>query len=68
MKKEITITLVLVLCMVVGIAKADFTFGTPTKVLNVNSSSNECLPRISADGLSLYFSSNRPGGLGGRDI
>ncbi len=34
----------------------------------VNSSGDDKGPCISADGLSLYFSSNRPGGYGGRDI
>jgi hypothetical protein len=31
----------------------------------VNSSSRDCGPRISPDGSTLYFSSERPGGLGG---
>ncbi len=34
----------------------------------VNSASGEALPYVSSDGLSLYFTSNRPGGLGGTDI
>jgi hypothetical protein len=34
----------------------------------VNSEFEEFLPEISKDGLSLYFSSNRPGGFGGEDI
>jgi len=68
MKKRISIVLVLTLCMVAGIAKADFTFGTPIEVPNVNTSSREFKPSISADGLSLYFISNRPGGIGGFDI
>jgi len=34
----------------------------------VNSSSNDGLPNISADGLTLHFNSNRPGGFGGEDI
>jgi Tol biopolymer transport system component len=34
----------------------------------VNSSSGESAPRISADGLSLYFDSNRGGGCGGWDL
>ncbi|MBC8470664.1 MAG: PD40 domain-containing protein [Planctomycetes bacterium] len=34
----------------------------------INSSNREEGPSISSDGLSLYFSSNRPGGSGGRDI
>ncbi|MHC4540577.1 MAG: hypothetical protein ACYS74_12475 [Planctomycetota bacterium] len=39
MKKTIPITSVLVLCVVAEIAKADFTFGTPTDLgppVNVN--------------------------------
>jgi len=47
-----------------GSAKADFTFGEPTQVPRVNSSYNEFNASISADGLSLYFISNRPGGVG----
>ena len=68
MKKTISIVLVLVLGMVAEVAKADFTFGTPTKVPNVNTSSEELNASISADGLSLYFISNRSGGIGERDI
>jgi ketosteroid isomerase-like protein len=68
MKKAILIVLVLVLGVVEETAKADFTFGTPTKVPNINTSSREFKPSISADGLSLYLISNRPGGLGGFDI
>jgi Tol biopolymer transport system component len=51
-----------------GPAKADFTFGTPTKVLSVNSQDYELHPDISADGLELYFCSNRSGGYGSYDI
>src|SRR5258706_10363522 len=34
----------------------------------INSASNDQQPAISKDGLSLYFTSNRPGGIGGFDI
>jgi hypothetical protein len=34
----------------------------------VNSSSGEVCPRISVDGLSLFFASNKPDGYGGRDL
>ena len=35
---------------------------------NLNTASDETGPVISPDGLSLYFSSNRPGGRGGTDV
>ena len=34
----------------------------------VNTRNWESLPALSADGNTLYFSSNRPGGLGGKDL
>jgi hypothetical protein len=34
----------------------------------VNSSFQDFLPNLSGDGLSLYFTSNRPGGMGGADL
>jgi len=69
MKKTISIVLVLVLCMAVEVGKADFTFGTPTNLgPTVNSSSRDLKPSVSADGLSLFFTSTRSGGLGGMDI
>jgi hypothetical protein len=52
-----------------GTAKADFTFGEPTNLgPTVNSSVRDWGPCISADSLSLYFSSKRPGGHGDNDI
>ena len=52
-----------------GSAKADFTFGEVTNLgPPVNSLARDYAPTISADGLSLYFDSNRPGGLGDHDI
>jgi hypothetical protein len=68
MKKTILFVLVLALCMVTEQSKADFTFGEPTEVPNVNSSSRDLKPSVSADGLSLFFTSFRPGGIGGMDI
>ena len=35
---------------------------------NLNTASDETGPVISTNGLSLYFSSNRPGGRGGTDV
>jgi hypothetical protein len=35
---------------------------------NINSSGDDCFPRISPDGTTLYFCSNRPGGCGEGDI
>jgi len=62
------VILVLALCMVAEIAKADFTFGTPAEVPNVNSSSHEQNASISSEGLSLFFISKRTGGIGGTEI
>jgi len=60
MKKTISRVLVLVLGLAAEVANADFTFGTPTKVPNVNSPCFDVQPDISTDGLSLYFVSTRP--------
>jgi len=50
-------------------ARADFTFGQPVNLgPNINSSSVEIDPSISADGLELFFESRRPGGHGLADI
>ncbi|MHC4243258.1 MAG: LamG-like jellyroll fold domain-containing protein [Planctomycetota bacterium] len=68
MKKTISLILVLALCMVTEVANADFTFGTPIPVPNVNSSASDENPTISADGLSLYYCSLRPGGYGNYDL
>jgi len=44
-------------------------WGTPSNLGPVvNSSNADYMSHISADGLSLYFSSERPGGLGNRDL
>jgi len=52
-----------------GLAKADFTFGTPTNLgPTFNSSASDCTACVSSDGLELYFSSDRPGSLGSHDI
>jgi len=47
----------------------DDEWGTPVNLgPTVNSSSNDGIPSFSADDLTLYFNSNRPGGYGGMDI
>jgi beta-lactamase regulating signal transducer with metallopeptidase domain/Tol biopolymer transport system component len=47
----------------------DGSWGTPVNLgPTVNSSANETAPDISTDGLSIYFSSDRPGGYGERDL
>jgi hypothetical protein len=52
-----------------GRAKADFTFGEPVNLGSaVNGSASDSSPCISADGLSLYFTSDREGGYGTEDI
>jgi Tol biopolymer transport system component len=52
-----------------GSARADFTFGKPVNLgPNINSSSVEVDPSISADGLELFFESRRPSGHGPADI
>ncbi|MCJ7674631.1 MAG: hypothetical protein MUO33_05705, partial [Sedimentisphaerales bacterium] len=50
-------------------APPPFNFGTPVNLgPNINSSSDDGASRISADGLSLYFNSDRPGGYGYYDL
>jgi Tol biopolymer transport system component len=43
-------------------------FSSPTALDEINTSSNEDTPFVTADGLTLYFSSNRPGSIGGIDL
>ena len=49
-------------------AKADFAFGAPTLVPNVNHTGYDYAPNVSPDGLELYFSSERSGGSGDGDL
>jgi hypothetical protein len=46
-----------------GITKADFIFGEPAMVPNVNSDFVDGSPQISRDGLELYMASKRDGGI-----
>jgi hypothetical protein len=69
MKKIISLVLVLVLGLAAEVAKADFIWGTPTNLgPEVNSSYGDGAACISANGLELYFTSERPGGYGGLDL
>ena len=70
MKKTILLVLVLALGVVTEVANADITFGTPTNLgPTVNSADSEPAASISADGLSIFFTSyNRPGGSGSDDL
>ena len=64
--------MVVTLILIVEITKADFTFGEPTNLgPTINTSSGEGGAgglSISADGLSIYFDSDRSGGNGGADL
>ena len=52
-----------------GNANADFIFGEPTNLGPlVNSSADDSVPSLSADGLILVFASERPGGQGEADL
>lgn len=48
--------------------RAGGTFGAPVAVAELNTTADEFLPFLSQDGLTLYFSSTRPGGVGGQDL
>jgi len=52
-----------------GRVKADFVFGERTHLgPSINSPAEDAQPCISADGLSLFFCSERSGGYGNRDV
>ena len=68
-KRLMLFVIVVVFVLGSGRSNADFTFGEPTNLgPPINSSANDGSSCISADGLSLYFVSNRSGGFGGEDI
>jgi len=62
MKKAILLILVLTLALPVEVANADFTFGKPTNLPNVNSSAQEFAPEILADEFEFFLMSDRPCG------
>jgi WD40-like Beta Propeller Repeat len=47
---------------------ASAAFGTAAPVIEINSTDRETSSAISADGLTLWFGSDRPGGSGGLDV
>jgi len=49
-------------------ASADVPFGQPSRVAELSTASVETTPEMSYDGLTIYLSSNRPGGKGNNDI
>jgi hypothetical protein len=60
---------VLVLGLAVEVVNADFTFGAPANLgPTVNSPTLDGAPSITADGLSLFFNSQRSGGYGHYDV
>ena len=68
-KMSVLFGFVLALSLASEIANADFIYGKPTNLgPNVNSAFEDAGQSISADGLKLYISSNRPGGTGDWDI
>ena len=47
---------------------ADGSFGPPTPVAELNTSSDDVMPNVSKDGLEIVFASTRPGGAGAFDV
>jgi hypothetical protein len=46
----------------------DGTYGDPSPITELNSSSEDARPNVRRDGLEIVFDSTRPGGLGGADV
>jgi hypothetical protein len=69
MKKTYSLALILIWCLPVMIANADFIIGEPINIgPAINSRNIESSPFISPDGLSLFFASDFPDGLLDYDI
>ena len=76
-KKILILPLLITLALVVvaaapAIATASGEFGAWSAPINVgpplNTQYNDTYPILTADGLTVYFTSDRPGGLGGDDL
>lgn len=52
----------------VSFKKEDGTYTTPVAIKGFDTGANESTPFIASDNKTLYFSSDRPGGLGNNDI
>jgi hypothetical protein len=46
----------------------DSPFGSPRNVVELNSTGTDASPSLTADGLTIYFHSDRPGGAGDMDL
>jgi hypothetical protein len=65
----VVVGILAVIVMGSGSAKADFTFGEPVNLgSSINSVEWELTHCVSADGLELYFGSERAGGIGHMDL
>ena len=68
-KRTILLVLILASVLFAEVANADYVFGTPMNLgPGINSAAIDAAPSVSADGLSLFLASMRPGGLGGFDL
>ncbi len=52
----------------VSYQKPDGTWSRPKRMGNLNTPGSEDTPFLAADGITLYFTSDRPGGLGSHDM
>jgi len=60
---------VVIMLAVTAIGTAQVTFGVPVNLgQNVNTGGDDGCPSLTADGLEMYFHSDRPGGVGAYDI